>query len=70
MVCYEILHLENPMAEKERNEDNRRFGSGTRSDKDRRDTPDEDWALWEKRQSDERRQDDRRNDADRRDDES
>jgi hypothetical protein len=58
------------MAEQERNEENRRFGKGTRIDKERRDKLDPDWKHWEKRQSDDRRQGSRREISERREGEA
>lgn len=54
------------MAEQERNKEDRRYGSGTRSDKSRRETPSDDWKFIEKRHEEDRRAEQRRKRSDRR----
>lgn len=54
------------MIEDKRSSEERRFGTGTRSGKERRNPPSEDWKFVEKRVHDDRRQEQRRRVPDRR----
>jgi len=58
------------MTDEKRSEESRRYGNGTRNEKERREEASNDWKFYEKRLTEDRRTESRRNLSERRLDEN